>query len=640
MWNVQGSAVPTNNLRQPTHIPVEKLVHPSELSEWQRYVQARRLHRETSRSSNRDWYRSALDLGCQLHLFVEGDAITDSWLAVRKERKDKKDKKGRKEFVLEWMPVPPPELVPEPDDGEEAEQKTKGAQEEKPEDSLAEYFSEIQEHLKKAKAKSLGVVLHLADEFATSELAPMHEHPEDFEELRTSLISDPEKVLQDHSTSADETSYRLYPYPGNEALNMLGSAISISRRHQHFLRRFREVGEDAKFPVRTIALSAPLVVLNGLPRMLPEKPEKPLCLAMTYSSFSVLAFFKAGGELVMLRTVRHHFGGVPRTVANTIQTMAVALELGDLSVFIMPQSRTQGASGVSEFPGLARSEQLDWRQLPDVNTDLPFEFQAATWTRSSEGGEATGLEATKTFTSLAEKKWGLQDFLPPTQAEEEMYPSVVEMQALRYGGFGLKIGAAALVLLLAWTGLRAFSILRDSAWHINDSHALNSTNEVLDGKIRQFEGWNALLTDRSKAWVTMELLNRLFPNHRSVVLLNADYTCRPENIPKQTALGMVNEWKVKGYANDEALGHLNELNTRDGIKAVFDRIHAATGAEPLRTDLASRNLLVNLVASENKRYDPEKGNTAAFQFPYQFDLTITQRIAQDDPLAIPTAAVE
>ncbi len=60
----------------------------------------------------------------------------------------------------------------------------------------------------------------------------------------------------------------------------------------------------------------------------------------------------------------------------------------------------------------------------------------------------------------------------------------------------------------------------------------------------------------------------------------------------------------------------------------------------MRTDVDTRNLVVNLVASENKRYDPEKEGSAETQFPFQFDLTITQRITQDDEIAIPTVAVE
>jgi hypothetical protein len=311
-----------------------------------------------------------------------------------------------------------------------------------------------------------------------------------------------------------------------------------------------------------------------------------------------------------------------------------------MKVHLLCLARGEAASLVNGIPGLGESARLEWRELSWANSDLPLEFQTVTSSLPEVTDEDEGLIASETFSSLRAEKWGLQDFLPPTRTEAEMYPSVIEMQAMRYGGLGLKFGAVALLLLLSWTGLRAFAILRDSAWHINDSQALNTTNEVLDGKIRQFEGWNSLLADRSKAWVTMELLNRLFPNHRSVVLLNANYTCRPENIPKQTSLGMVNEWTIKGFANDESLGHLNDLNTREGIKMVFDRVYAVTGAELLRTDASSRNLHVNLVASENNRYDPEKGAAADFQFPYKFDLTITQRIGQEDPIAIPTASVE
>ena len=594
---------------------MESLVHPSELSVWHRFLQARRLHKETSRSKSKDWYRPALALECQLHLFLEDGKITDAWLVTGKlpERN--------------WQKVPAPPLVT-------------GAEEEEEENQLVAYFGELRKVLKKEKARSLGVVLHLADEFATSELAPMHEKPEDFNELRDLLSCDPQKVLQDHSASAEEISYRLFPNPGNDSLNMLGAAITISRRYQGFLKEFRAVGEGDKFPIRTVALSAPLVALHHLPKMMPETPGNPFCLVLTYSSFSVLAFFKRSGELVMLRTVRHHIGGIPRNVTNTIQTMAVALELGELEVFLLPLSRVQEFTGTENIPGLQQSKLINWQESPGAKPEIPLEFQSATWVKPADEEEPQGLFRAETFVELEKEGWALQDFLPPTQEEEDLYPSMIEMQSMRYGAIGVKVGLALLLLLLAWTGLRAFAILRDTAWHIKDTASLTSTNQVLDGKIRRFEGWNALLADRSKAWVNMELLNRLFPNPRSVVLIDTNYTNRPENIPKQKTLGMVKEWTIKGYANDQALGHLNALNTRDGIKEVFERVYKVTGAEPLRTDLTSRNIVVNLVASENKRYDPDKGATVEFQFPFQFDLTITQRITQDDPIAIPTAAIE
>jgi len=586
---------------------VESLVHPSELSVWHRYLQARRLHKETSRSKSKDWYRPALSLDCQLHFFLEGESITDAYLVT-----------GKAPDRV-WQKVSAPLIT--------------GSEEE-----LGEYFGEVREILKEKKAASLGVVLHLADEFATSELAPLHEKPESYGELRDILEEDPHKLLQDHSASFEDISYRLFPNPGNDSLNMLGAAITISRRHQDFLKLFRMVGDANKFPVRTMALSAPLVALHHLPQLMDEIPDRPFCLALTYSSFTVLAFFKKGGDLVMLRTVRHHVGGIPPNVSNTIQTMAIALELGEMDVLILSMARSK--ESITTIPGMESSHTLNWQELPGMNPEVPLEFQASVWESPVEEGGPQGLRGTETFRELEEGQWARQDFLPPTQEEEDLYPSQIEMRAMRIGAIGLRVGGAVLLGMLAWTGIRSFFILRDSAWHVGDSAGMTNYNQILNGKIRSFEGWNTLLADRSKAWVSMELLNRLFPNPRWVMLTDSNYTNRPENIPRQKTLGMIKEWTVKGYATDDALGHLNKLNTREGIREVFDGVYKVTGAEPMRTDLDTRNLVVNLVASENRRYAPEKPGGPETQFPFQFDLTITQRITQDDDIAIPTVAVE
>ena len=91
-------------------------------------------------------------------------------------------------------------------------------------------------------------------------------------------------------------------------------------------------------------------------------------------------------------------------------------------------------------------------------------------------------------------------------------------------------------------------------------------------------------------------------------------------------------------ANFNAPGQIVISGTREGINAAFKQAWEITGDGSLQPDLPSRNIVVNLVASENKRYNPEKGATAAYQFPFQFTLTISQRISSDDPLAIPAAA--
>ncbi|HCQ37524.1 MAG TPA: hypothetical protein DIV39_00075, partial [Verrucomicrobiales bacterium] len=117
---------------------MEVLVHPAQLSTWQRFLQARRLHRETTRSRNLDWYREALDLECQLHLFLEGEDISEAHICFGKE--------ARKT----WGRVAVPSLQA-------------GEQE------VMEYLAGIRSQFK-GKMRSLAVILHVADEFAISEL--------------------------------------------------------------------------------------------------------------------------------------------------------------------------------------------------------------------------------------------------------------------------------------------------------------------------------------------------------------------------------------------------------------------------------------------------------------------------------------
>ncbi|NNM30446.1 MAG: hypothetical protein HKO57_13070, partial [Akkermansiaceae bacterium] len=468
---------------------MDTLLHPSELSTWQRFVQARRLHKQSSRSRNPDWFRPALELGSQLHLFVEGSSITAARLGV-------KEGAG-----TTWTRIDSPRLDIETED-------------------LRTFLAKLRaEHLS-GKARSLGVVLHLADEFAISELAPQQDEPEDLATFRETLRNAPETLLDDQNISGSELSFRFFPYPGTEDESQPGAAITISRKHQAFLRQFREIGEEMKFPIRTAAVSAPLVALGALPKIIPTAPNQPFCALLSYSTFSVLAFFKTGGELLMLRSVRHHSGGVAPNVSGVVQTMAAALELPDPVSLVIPLSQQENGPSV---PPLPNASLLNWQQVVGFEPGIPFEFQAATATVIAPE-ERQGMADTDTFLELDDNQWALQDFLPPSEDEIELYPGPTEMKILRFGSIGVKVAALALLLSIGWTGLRAFQILRDPAWHAKKSDMNDAANQILVQKIKRFEVWDSFLADRSKAWVTMELLNRIFPNPTAVVLIMADHT--------------------------------------------------------------------------------------------------------------------
>jgi hypothetical protein len=584
---------------------MDSLVHPAQLSVWQRYLQARRLHKETSRSKNSDWYRDALDLECQLHLFLEGDAISDAHICWGNE--SKKD----------WNPVEVPAL-------------------DLSEDELQEYLTTIRGEFTKVKCRALGVVLHLADEFAISELAHANEKPEDLGELSTQLINAPQEVLEDHSVSTDEFAFRLFPYQGAKSGQLYGSAITISRKHHEFLGQLRLVGESLNFPICTTALSAPLVALAALPQLASQLPSQPFSIFFSYTTFSVIAFFTAEGDLVMLRSVRHHAGGAPPHVARIIQTMGAALELAEPLVYVLPLSRKEGGN-LAALPELPNASILNWRESAQFNAEVPLEFQGPSLLTMNDDPE--GLAASATFQGMAEQKWATQDFLPPTNEEADLYPSQLEMKALRFGGLSLRIGAAALAVFVGLTGVRVCKILNDEVWHYEPSIS-REHNQILTSQIRRYEQWNSFLADRSKAWVSMELVNQLFPNPDRVVLSDIRHTVRPEVARDQSKASLVKEWTISGLVDDENLERLTELNTAEGISGEFDAVYQLTGDESFRTDLESRSLEVNLLASENRRYDPKRGGKPEDNFPFMFNLTITQQISNEDPIAIPTVAAQ
>ncbi|MEO1827118.1 MAG: hypothetical protein ABGZ31_15535, partial [Roseibacillus sp.] len=364
---------------------MEVLVHPAQLTTWQRFLQARRLHRETTRSRNLDWYREALDLECQLHLFLEGEDISEAHICYGKE-----DRKT-------WARVALPSLQA-------------GEQE------AMEYLAGIRSHFD-GRMKSLAVILHVADEFAISELRGASERPEDLGVLSEKLVHEPKAVLEDHSDSVEDLSFRLFPYPGAKSGQQFGSAITISRRCQAYLRQIRNVGQVLNFPIRTCALSAPLVTLAALRRLAEELPDQAFAIFFPYSSFSVIAFFSEGRELVMLRSVRHHEGVTPSHVGRIVQTMAAALELPDPPIYTLPLACSGRDPVAPQLPGAVV---VDWRKNPWFDSAVPLEFQGPSSLRSRN--EEVVVRGAQTFQGMIESGWATQDFLPESRDEVDLFP--------------------------------------------------------------------------------------------------------------------------------------------------------------------------------------------------------------------------
>jgi hypothetical protein len=588
--------------------------HPAGLNPLQRFRQAGAILRGTSRAVNEAWYRNALDLDLQLHLRADGNRI-DSRVY------DRRSKQWSEGPALDEALATDLTLVPA-------------------------FAAEVIACARKAGAESIGVVLHIADEFATSELKPELDNPGALPELRYAIENDPKTVLDDSSVSAAETSWRLIPYPaaGSEAI---ATTVCVSRHWSGFLSEVRKFGDEKNFPLITRAISAPLISLLALPDLKTDELSRPLIAVLPYPRFTLLAFFNEHGDLRLLRTLQHRGQRRPTNLRHAASTTAAALELADPEVFLLTigeHADPQLAADLQLVFPAASLREIDWSGTPfqdaAAGKGCPEPFIAVALAEIPE----TPLAASHTFTVLRADGWAAQDFLPLATEAAEIYPSRSEMKLLRSARYAQLAFAAIALLALAWTMLQMVDMVRKPAWAFDAKNAESQQQRLayLTTERTKIDHWDNLLEDRSKAWATMELLGGLFPDKSGFLVKTFHHGVRSEPAPGQAKSGFIREWKITGLARDEALERLAILNTRDGISAIFNQVAKHTGNPSFRTELPSRSLVVNVRTLENGIYRPgpvdDFSGLDEATYPFSFDLTITQRFESSDLMAVTAAA--
>jgi hypothetical protein len=575
--------------------------HPASLNPLKQFGQACAILKTTSRAQNPAWYLSALELDLQLHIRADGPSV----VAFYFDRRTSKWSAG-------------PSLT-------EDHLREAAKIEALSKDLIAKTRAE--------KATSLGVVLHIADEFATTELKPELDNPAALPDLRMAAISDPASILDDSSIPADQNTWRVIPYTA-QGSEVVGTTITMARKYQAFAEGLRLAGESENLPLITHSLSAPLVAIMGVPALCTFSPSKPFAVILQYPWFTVMAFFNEHGDLRLIRTLQHRGQRRPPNFRHALSTTNASLEFVDPDLFLMPLGGeidpNMERDLITSFPG-CRIERLQ----PATAEGLP-EWFIEPLISTSPAPE--GPSPSHTFTILREDKWSLQDFLPPAKEAVEVYPSRTEMKLLRVLRLARVAVFAAVVLAMAWLAFGLIDVIRRPEWAFNpvESDTVARRLANLNAEKLKAEHWDNLLDDRSKAWTTMELVARLFPERSGYLVKNINHTVRPDSAPGQAKVGFVKEWKIVGLARDEALDPLNALNTREGISSHFAEIARITGNPSFRPDIGNRTLVTNVRIQENSTYKPtpEDLDSDEASYPFSFDLTITQRFEATDPMAV------
>ena len=579
--------------------------HPASLSALQQFGQACSVLRNTTRASNPAWYQNALDLNFQLHIRPDGTRISSFYFDCKK-NKWSDGPAFTEEILLDATKLEP-------------------------------LLAEMLRHARSTGCNALGVILHIADEFATTELKPELDNPASLPDLRDAAIFDPASILEDSSILSSQASWRVIPYPaaGSE---VIGTTITLTRQYAPFLATLRQTGENANFPIITHALSAPLVTIMGLSQSLLPSPNKTFVVILQYAWFTTLAFFNEHADLRLIRTLQHHRGQLSiKSLRNALTTTNASLEFDDPDLFLVPLSQNLDTSLEpvlhSTFANcrietlrLTATEGIpEWCPEPTIVTIPPT---------------APPTVTSHTFSILCDDQWAIQDFLPTPKEIVEIYPNRSEIRLLRiarYTGIALTV---LTFLCLAYFAYGMIDLVRRPGWTFNPSQVnmMKSHLAKLVTERQKTVHWNNLLEDRSKAWTAMEALARIFPDNSGMLVKNYTHSAKPDSVPGQAKVGFIKEWKIIGFARDEALETLNTLNTREGIAACFSEIARSTGNSAFLPNTGNRSLTVNVRTQENNAFKPtppEESNIAdESTYPFTFDLTITQRFEATDPMAL------
>ena len=417
----------------------------------------------------------------------------------------------------------------------------------------------------------------------------------------------------------------------------MATTVTLSRQYAPVVATLRLAGEKANFPLIVASVSAPLVALMGLAGTLVPTEGKSFVAILQYPWFTTLAFFNEHADLRLVRTLQHR--GVRRAtnLRHALATTSASLEFIDPDIFLLPLGENVDTTLEANLRigfSTSRIEQI----LMPVADGIPL------WCPEPAAAAGANTGTTKisshTFTILRDDKWALQDFLPSPKETVEIYPNHLEMRLLRSLRMAKLVLAAVAILCLGYFGFGIMNLIRQPEWAFDPAQADLTKARVagLTNERKKSDHWNNLLEDRSKAWAAMESFSRMFPENKGMLVKTYSHTSKPDTTPGQSKVGFIKEWKITGYARDEALEYLNSLNTREGINAHFTVIAQSTGCVAYNPTTGNRSISVNVRTQENASFrlvPPEEALAADDStYPFTFDLTIIQRFEATDPIAL------
>lgn len=195
-----------------------------------------------------------------------------------------------------------------------------------------------------------------------------------------------------------------------------------------------------------------------------------------------------------------------------------------------------------------------------------------------------------------------------------------------------------LTLAVAYSALGIVKQITSDVWH-SETKVNPATVTTLQARIQKYKRWDNLLQDRSKAWVCMELLNRLVPEDGSVVLTDVRHQIEFKQLSRdKNKIGLQKRWMIQGTTTETGLSMLEDFNAIDGkkIKQIFTDVALATQNEAYLLSVGERDISVNFThkIKAGGRVSKEADSDPSKKMSHSFNLTITQTFSDKDPIMV------
>lgn len=621
---------------------MNNLRHPSELNPYQLYQQAKRVAKRTSRAKNPDWYEQAFAIQRQWHLWFDGGEVVSALFDQGANR---------------WAEGPGLSFLGREDEGDAGSigeglaQKVgmKPADREELQGALAEA---LRSRELGGKVKSLGVVFHVADEFAVLDPAREFSSMADFDKVQEILQEDPKEVLGDSTVDPLLNTWRLLPCWGVKE-GRLSMAVQLERRREGFFAAVREYGEDNNIAIVVVGVSSPLETLRLAPLYLDWEQGRGDVIVMIYRNFSAMAVLDGAGELLLLRSLAHRAGvEYPIGLGDILLNTRTSVGLKNPVVSILPMgvggAQEQVTQELTAF--FARREPMDigfseLNQMDALQTVPHHRIEMLLGDGVAMGAllEGKPLGENHTFSGLA-GGWATQDFYPVERAEMEKYPTWQELRMRKWFGVAKVALLVALTGMAVWGGGKVLKAISSEAWQTPglDSDVASTAMAKLVKEGKEADYWEAIMENRSPGWLVMQLMMDLFPEGSGVVMADCTYSITTERATsgsgggkKAEGLGFSRKWEITGFAQENGLAYLTKLGSTGFMRSQFNATAKQYDARSFDMEVAKRTMRVTL-QRDQKSY-PASGvlGKGGEGYSVAFTLTIQQSFAADDELAVP-----